>query len=253
MDLSETTKEVINRHPWELSRTRCTLETFSRYLDNESETAVYANVGAGDLYFDRALLKKYVNHRVYAIDIAYKDIESTNERISKHHFFEEISQESIDYAIMMDSLEYMEDDAAYVKKICGKIRSGGYFFFTLPAFPILFSDYDINIKNLRRYTRKSFASILKDIPELEIVEEYYFYTSLFFVRFIQKAFHISIDPHHKFTANWRYSESGWITKLLTACLNLDFLVNRMLSKIGILFPGLSMMAICRKKQENFLP
>lgn len=31
-------------------------------------------------------------------------------------FFEEIPQKSIHYAIMMDSLEYMEEDAAYMKR-----------------------------------------------------------------------------------------------------------------------------------------
>lgn len=247
MDLNETTKEVLNRHPWELSRTKCVLNQFARYLGNTDKMAVYANIGAGDLYFDRALLKRYAKHRIYAVDIAYKNLESGDGRIHKYHFFEEIPQKSIDYAIMMDSLEYMERDAAYVKKISREIKSGGYFFFTLPAFPILFSDYDINIKNLRRYNRKSFATMLKEIPELEIIEEYYFYTSLFLVRLIQKFLHIPIDPDHKFTANWGYGEDTWITRLLTACLNLDFSINKMLGRLGIYFPGLSMIAICRKK------
>lgn len=246
MDLSETTNEVANRHPWELSRTKCTLNEFARYLGHVNGAAVYANIGAGDLYFDRVLLKRYKNHQVHAVDIAYEDLESEDERINKYHFFEEIPQKKMDYAIMMDSLEYMEDDILFVKKISKEIKSGGYFFFTLPAFPFLFSDYDINIKNLRRYSRKSFNSILKEIPELEMVEEYYFYTSLFLVRFIQKIFHIPIDPDHKFTAHWNYPENSWITRFLTACLNLDFAVNKTLSKTGIRFPGLSMMVICRK-------
>lgn len=196
-------------------------------------------------------MKRYAKHQMYAVDIAYKNLKSGDGRIHKYHFFEEIPQKSIDYAIMMDSLEYMERDAAYVKKVSRKIKSGGYFFFTLPAFPILFSDYDINIKNLRRYNRKSFAAILKEIPELEIIEEYYFYTSLFLIRFIQKLLHIPIDPNHKFTANRGYGEDTWITRLLTACLNLDFSINKVLGKLGIYFPGLSMIAICRKKWKIY--
>lgn len=247
MDLSETTNEVINRHPWELSRTKCTLNVFTKYLGDVNGKAAYVNIGAGDLYFDKALLKRYKNHQVYAVDIAYEDLKSEDERINKYHYFEEIPQKNMDYAIMMDSLEYMEDDILFVKKISKEIKSGGYFFFTLPAFPILFSDYDINIKNLRRYSRQSFNEILREIPELEVVEEYYFYTSLFFVRLIQKVFHIPIDPEHKFTAHWKYTEKGWITRFLTLCLNLDFSVNKILSKIGIRIPGLSMLTICRKK------
>lgn len=88
--------------------------------------AVYANIGAGDLYFDRALLKRYAKHQMYAVDIAYKNLKSGDGRIHKYLFFEEIPQKSIDYAIMMDSLEYMERDVAYVKKISREIKSGGY-------------------------------------------------------------------------------------------------------------------------------
>ncbi len=65
MDLSEITKEVLNRHPWELSRTKCVLNQFAQYLGNTDKMAVYANIGAGDLYFDRALLKRYTKHQMY--------------------------------------------------------------------------------------------------------------------------------------------------------------------------------------------
>lgn len=138
MDLNETTKEVLNRHPWELSRTKCVLNQFARYLGNMDKMAVYANIGAGDLYFDMTLLKRYTKHRIYAVDIAYKNLESGDGRIHKYHFFEEIPQKSIDYAIMMDSLEYMERDVAYVKKISREIKSGGYFFLHFRHSPFSF-------------------------------------------------------------------------------------------------------------------
>lgn len=58
MDLSETTNEVVNRHLWELSRTKCTLNEFAKYLGDVNGAAAYVNIGAEDLYFDRALLKR---------------------------------------------------------------------------------------------------------------------------------------------------------------------------------------------------
>lgn len=247
MDLNETNQEVINRHPWELSRTKCTLNEFSRYLGSRKKKAVYINVGAGDLYFDKVLLKRYAHHKVHAVDLGYENRDSDNKRIQKYHYLEEVSAENIDYAIMMDSLEYMEDDVEYVRKLSNRIKKGGYFFFTLPAFPILFSDHDVNVKNLRRYSRKSFDDVLRKVKELEKVEDYYFYTSLFFVRFLQKMLRLPIDPDHKVTAYWKYPKNSLITKFFVGCLNLDFLLNRLFSRIGIRFPGLSMMVICRKK------
>lgn len=249
MDLNETTGKVANRHPWELSRTKCVLAVFSKYIDRlhmGEKGCKYINAGAGDLYFDKILLSKYRKDAVHAIDIAYQDRTSESRRIHKYHFLEEIQEKSFDYAIMMDSLEYMEDDADYVRRMAVKIKKGGYFFLTLPAYPILFSDYDVNIKNLRRYDRKSFSEVLNKVPELRKEEEYYFYTSLFMVRFVQKFLRLPIDRNHNFTANWQYSEKGFITWLLTICLNIDFAVNKALSRFGIYLPGLSMLTVCRK-------
>lgn len=246
MDLNEIKEEVVNRHPWELSRTRCITKKFSKYIDRLDCQDVYLNAGAGDLFFDKKLLEKYKSSRVHAVDIAYKDRKSDDKRIRRYHYLEEVREEWVDYAVMMDSLEYMEDDVEYIRKMVRKIRNGGYFFFTLPAFPVLFSDYDIIVKNLRRYDRKTFSSVLDKIAELQKVEEHYFYSSLFVVRFMQKMLHLPIDPEHKCTAGWKYAEDHIVTRFFTNCLNLDFLLNALLNKIGIRLPGLSLLVICKK-------
>lgn len=251
MDLNERTEgvEILNRHPWELSRTKCVLAAFSRFMEQlheEKEGKKYVNVGAGDLYFDKALLEGYPKDEVFAVDIAYQSMEPEDERIHKYHYQEEVSEDAFDYAVMMDSLEYIENDAEYVRKISKRIKKGGYFFFTLPASPKLFSDYDLIVKNLRRYSRKTFTSVIARVPELEIVKDYHFYTSLFMVRFLQKTLHLPIDPHHHVTSHWRYNEKGMFTRFLTACLNLDFAVNRLLGKAGIRLPGLSMLVVCKR-------
>lgn len=249
MDLSEAKGEVLNRHPWELSRTKCVLDVFSNYIGKIGEvdgSYVYINAGAGDLYFDGALLEKYGKSEVHAIDIAYQDMNTKDDRIYKYHYLEDTQAESVDYAIMMDSLEYMEDDVEYVRKVSRRIKKEGFFFFTLPAFPVLFSDYDVKIRNLRRYSRKSFSEVLDKIPELKKIEEHNFYFSLFMVRFAQKMLHLPIDPECKFTAGWKFNQKNLITGFLTAILNLDFGICRLLGKVGIRIPGLSMLVICRK-------
>lgn len=249
MDLNEATGEILNRHPWELSRTKCVLDVFSNYidrLDKADGSYVYINAGAGDLYFDGALLEKYGKSEVHAIDIAYKDLNSEDDRIHKYHYLEDVQAEGVDYAMMMDSLEYMEDDVEYVRKISQRIKKGGFFFFTLPAYPALFSDYDVKVRNLRRYSRKSFSEVLNKVTELEKIEEHNFYLSLFTVRLVQKTLHLPIDPKNKVTAGWEYDRKNPITGLLTAILNLDFGICRLLGKAGIRIPGLSMLVVCRK-------
>lgn len=249
MDINEVTGEEINRHPWELSRTECVLNALSKYTDklHKNQTRKrYINIGAGDLYFDRALLAKYKKDEVYAVDIGYKDLVSEEKNTHKYNYLEEIEVQKFNYAIMMDSLEYMEDDVDYVTKVSNRLCKGGYFFFTLPAFPVLFSDHDIIVRNLRRYSRRSFFEVIHKVPGLKIVEDYNFYTSLFLVRFIQKFLHLPIDKEHKVTTGWRFNEKRLITRFVKGCLNLDFAINRALSKIGIRLPGLSMLVVCRK-------
>lgn len=250
MDINEVTGKRINRHPWELSRTKCLMDAFGVYLDKihrKQESRIYMNIGAGDLYFDKRLLKKYRKDEVYAVDIGYQNSASKSRRIHKYHYLEEIEEKKFDYAMMMDSLEYMEDDVLYVRKVTERLKKGGYFFLTLPACPLLFSEHDINVKNLRRYNRKSFGALLRQVPELKKIEEYNFYTLLFAVRFWQKMLHLKIDPEHKVTTGWKFGERSIITKLVEGCLNLDFAVNKMLGKAGIHLPGLSMLVVCRKR------
>lgn len=251
MDLRERHGEGIGvtyRHPWELSRTKKALQVFGQYLDRAraGKKRNYVNIGAGDLYFDNVLLKRYKKDTAYAVDLEYDDSVPDYPRIQKFHYLEEVP-DGMDYGIMMDSLEYMEDDAAYVRTLSGKVKRGGYLFFTLPAFPSLFSEHDRIVKNLRRYDRRGFERLIASVPGLEIVESHYFYTSLFLVRLLQVRLKLSIDKEKKVTSHWKYSEGNLMTRCIVGILNADFGVNRMLAKAGITLPGLSLLVVCRKK------
>lgn len=57
----------------------------------------------------------------------------------------------------------------------------------MPAHQSKFSEHDKNVRNLRRYNRKSFAKVIDKIPELEIMEEREFFFSLLMVRFVKKS------------------------------------------------------------------
>ena len=250
MDINETGKGMLYRHPWELSRTKCLLDAFGLVLDRMHESQKkrrYINVGAGDLYFDQRLLARYEQDEAYAVDLGYDEEPSVEGRIHKFRALDQIEEEGFDYCIMMDSLEYMEDDAAYVRAMAEKLRPNGCFFFTLPAHRFLFSEHDRIVGNLRRYDVKSFDKVLKQVPELEKETEYHFYNSLFMVRLAQKVFRMEIDPEHKVTTGWEHSEKSLVTKVVTACLNLDFAVNRLLAGAHVHLPGLSLLVICRKK------
>lgn len=250
MDINETSKKMKSRHPWELSRTGCVLRSMEPWLKEVHKTGEekrYLNIGAGDMYFDRALMRRWKKDILYAVDIGYEKTGKKGNRVRRFRYLEETGENDFDYALMMDSLEYMEDEVEYVTKLCGRLKPGGLIFFTVPSFQKLFSEHDVIVKLLRRYDRKSIAHIMEKIPEIEIVEEHFFYFSLLCVRCLQKWLNLSIDPKHEVTTGWKFEEKGLVTRLVTGFLNLDYKICAFLNRHKIWLPGLSLFIVCRKK------
>ena len=248
MDINEVKKGFSNRHPWELSRTKCVFNTWNRYLNKinqKNSKSEYINIGAGDCFFDQMIIRKY-EHHCCALDIGYteEDVKSCNEKqITKYNDINTfLVDKEFDYAIMMDSLEYIDNDKEYINKLASRIVSGGYIFLTLPAHKKLFSEHDRIVFNKRRYDKADIYNFVKNSSDLEILKIKQFYFSLFLVRFFQVLFKLRIDPNHKVTTGWKYNEKSIITKLTTAILNIDY-------KICSFFrlPGLSLLVVLQKK------
>jgi hypothetical protein len=113
---------------------------------------------------------------------------------------------------------------------------------TVPAWQFLFSTHDTRAQHYKRYNRKQLMVLLKH-NEIKIERCHYFYTSAFLARLI------FLFKKEKFTGNdigWKYSEKNIITIIVKTILNIDFWVNKILDKIFIHLPGLSLFAICKK-------
>lgn len=105
-------------------------------LGAKSRDTVYINAGAGDLFFDKILLRRYKKTRVHAIDNAYEELVSQGKRIHRYRKLEDIEVNDADYAIMMDSLEYMEDDVEYVRKWRSGSKKADISFLRCLRFPV---------------------------------------------------------------------------------------------------------------------
>jgi hypothetical protein len=114
---------------------------------------------------------------------------------------------------------------------------------TVPSWQFLFSAHDVNSLHYRRYNRKQLLALLKH-NEIKTEKCHYFYTSLFLARLV------FITKRDKFGGNdigRKYSEKNIITLIVKAVLDIDFWINKILDKIRIRLPGLSLVAVCRKK------
>lgn len=75
----------------------------------------------------------------------------------------------------------------------------------------------------------------------------YFYTCLSLVRYVQIKLNLLSMDKETGVAQWKYSESALVTKIIKFCLNADFKLNTLLSKLGLHVPGLSLLAVLQKR------
>lgn len=241
MDLVELQADNPNRHPWELSRARCSLKILDQFDHNLS----YADVGAGDIYFATRVAET-IGHDVYAVDIEYPDARKEGP-VQKLTNIADLPEDGVDVVLLMDVIEHVEDVDAFFEQLLTRVKPGGQFFITVPAWQFLFSIHDVFLKHYRRYNFKMLKETL-DKHNIEIESSFYFYTTLFFARMLSKLFEkFQKTPTDEGIGAWGFAEDHFVTKTIFTVLNLDFDINRLLYKIGIKLPGLSLCAVCRRK------
>jgi hypothetical protein len=244
MDLIEKASHG-NRHPWELSRTQCISNIVKKYpLCN------VVDVGAGDCFFI-SKLAAYVSGALYAIDTGYTE-KSKIIDIDKGlmiHCFNNISElpEPADAAVLMDVLEHIYNDNVFLKEITERLSADALLVITVPAFSFLFSNHDVFLKHHRRYNRKQLLTLLHS-NNLIVEKTYYFYLSLFFARLLSlplgKRKPVECQSG---IGDWRFNEKHFFTQAISIFLNIDFQICAFLSRFHINLPGLSLLAICRKR------
>lgn len=66
-----------------------------------------------------------------------------------------------DAVFLLDVIEHIEDDAAFLVAALRHLRPGGLVVVNVPASMLFFSDYDRAVGHVKRYTRDSLAKLLK--------------------------------------------------------------------------------------------
>ncbi|OGC22593.1 hypothetical protein A3J90_06940 [candidate division WOR-1 bacterium RIFOXYC2_FULL_37_10] len=242
MDLIEKTDNPM-RHPWELSR----CQNILKLLKNNDKDAIYADIGSGDEFFT-SKLPTITNGIVFAIDNKYENKKSEKDGIICLNDISLLENNSVDCLIMMDVLEHIEDEKSFLEIALGKLKSNGKLVITVPAMQFLFSSHDVFLKHYRRYSKKQLLMLLENNGIL-VENSYYFYSILFILKGIYCLLERIFMKNKKSTGIglWRYNESSFITRSINIILNIDFSVNKILSRFSVFLPGLSILAICRKK------
>ena len=254
MDINEIVDNMAARHPWELSRTDSLLWEFEPFLEACGPDCRYLDLGAGDQFFDDALLSMHPGFSAVAVDIGYtpeirrkltERVRNSDRILMKSSLDEEIGA-PFDFMLMLDFLEYAVDETSWMRKAADQVKDGGYVLLALPAFQILDCEHDRIVKSLQRYDKKRIRSILARVPQLTPERMHYFYTPLFFIRLLQKFSGSRIDPQRKIIRGWKFSEKHFLTRIIKGILDLDFRLHAIFSKVRLDPPGLSLMVLCKR-------
>ncbi|MGC4036754.1 MAG: hypothetical protein QM764_12415 [Chitinophagaceae bacterium] len=256
MDISELTRigsgSTVNRHPWELVRSRIILSFFQK---NEHFNSII-DFGGGDSYLLRQLELNNKADNYFAIDNAYtNDVllllkqNADNTTIQYKTSLNEIDDKYIpaECMLFLDVLEHCEKDFDVLHLATSEkfVAKNGRIMITVPAYNFLFSDHDKLLNHYRRYNLKQLKFLCKQ-SGLVIEKSGYFFLMPLLMRCIQLVLEkLKIKKKAKSLDDWQHGKI--FTRFVYGLLWADFSFGRFMNLIGIKLPGLSCYCCCRKQ------
>ena len=243
MDLRERNSVDAKRHPWETVRSAFFNREILR-LTNKQPVHIL-DIGSGDCWFaEKLILKLPKGSRITCCDLNFTEEDMAAISIPGITRVRNIPLGTFDIVIMLDVLEHIKDDAAFLQHdVLPRLKPESHLVISVPAHPALYTSHDEFLGHYRRYTRRQLLHVSNQIFSID--KHGYLFISLALVRMLQR-----ISPSKATTAesgvgNWG---AGLIVTILVRCaLFIDVLVSRLLQAIRIRVPGLTVWTICSPK------
>lgn len=145
-----------------------------------------------------------------------------------------------DLIVLLDVMEHLDEDDKAIASLTSRLNEGGWLVITVPAFQFLYGAHDVIHHHFRRYNKCGLNMVLNG-KGLEVTQLSYFNTLLFpcvaAVRLARK-----LVP----ARGSDLSGSGF--SVLNRLLSALFSAERHLLKLAPLPFGVSLVAVCRKKE-----
>lgn len=238
MDLSERPEGEFRRNPWETARQRF----FERVLSSLSHVEAVLDVGAGDAYVATCLQANlWPNARFACVDSGYQT--QTPAPIEGLSFHADLPEGPFDLALLLDVLEHVDDDAAFLASVVARVRSGGQVLISVPSWPRLFSAHDERLGHRRRYTPRAARDLIGGAG-LALMRSGGLFHGLLPVRAAQVALERVKRPRPHDELSWPGPE--WAATAIESAFAAEGRVSRWAAEWGVTLPGLSWWALCRK-------
>jgi ubiquinone/menaquinone biosynthesis C-methylase UbiE len=148
------------------------------------------------------------------------------------------SQECFDIITILDSLEHIRDDVGVLKQLSYVLKKDGIIIITVPAFQFLWSNHDLAVSHVKRYTLNDLTEVLAKVG-LQRVRITYFMSLLF-----------PLIAIYKVLSKYKNTEPkadlvplpGIINKILQSVLSCEC---RLLTRMNLPF-GSSLLCISKK-------
>ncbi len=229
-----------DRHWWFVGRREIILEILRRYVSPHQGRRLL-EIGCGTGGNLRFLLNYY---RCAGVDIAPEAVRYARERVScpiLEGDFRELSPElfhDVDVVLLADVLEHLDDDRGFLGDIIHRLPPGGVVLMTVPAHDFLWSNHDLVLGHLRRYSRKSFSALWEGFPVRRVYAT--FFNSLLFPLIAL----YRILPGGKGRGSDLTLPLPPLNRLLRAVLRME----KFLLKMGPIPGGVSLLTVLKKNE-----
>lgn len=247
MDLSERDPANLNRHPWELARSRFFRSLIARHTDVAALGTVL-DVGAGDGWFAGELVGDAPPEcRFVCWDVNYT-ADDLAEPPSPEGGVERVAEPppgQFDLILLLDVIEHIDDDDAFLRtEIVPRLHDRSVIVVSVPAYQHLFSSHDTALGHRRRYRPRQLHELLE--PLVDIVDHGGLFASLLVPRLVAAtAERLGRATSTDGVGSWHGGPV--LTSTVTRVLDADATGGHWLARHGVAVPGLSTWVVGRPR------
>ena len=251
LDLREITNNT-TRHPWEIARANFLINVLNKSPLTGNELNVL-DIGCGDAYILGKLGERFTINSYSGLDTSLSEsqIRMMSKPAQKIQFFNShdlLKDCHPNLILLLDVIEHISDDQAFIKEIVDNYMGNNtYMLLTVPAFNLLFNSHDEFLGHCRRYTLKNLKEVIF-INRLMCLFSGYAFLTLLPIRLVSSVYERIAKrslTSKKGSGHWTYGR--FLTNIVVTLLIIDNNIAFKLNKIGIILPGLTAWALCKKK------